>query len=905
MVEALIYHSRPLARDALFQHWYQWMILAISLISICVPLACYIFVFARYKWRQRRARPVVIKVETNDRIQGLLRDISNVPYRDELRPQDLIGRLNFALSLSTACLSTNDVSTVDLLALPLGASTASLDSPGRLTLAYCDHDVMLGVAEREQKQDNRLAKMMRQIHVCLSADRVFAGVVLPLSDRVTPQGWMTLAQHLRSLSLLVLYELHPPYTDLSGINLSLVDGLIIRNGTILSTGHRRDFFRGFELRDVLGRCLRQRTVRETFTTILHDPCLLPSPPTLRRAFKFARFHEVLLSVCGPDLTCISNCLSIMEPQSAFDWLKRPDVLDLHKAWNDAVISHSKIETKLKLSVLEDLLPGITATFVTTAATKAPPESDELEVPPPSWKQEFPTRASFFTTGENGQVLTDLACYDLREQITDVHANSVLKTQIHMRELDLLHELTIYEMQEIFDRLNPFLVNARVQEILEPAELSLVQDFIGGLKDGGIRVFRGLDSGFMLPENRFHMWSVSEETNGVRHIYVSLMAKDLTATLLHTFLLLHGTRRRRCFEIELVLSSSENLAQGLPPRLVNELRSSTYAELLNHLHQIRRSRDSKCFILKNVTQFVQYLLVDETTRASWKRTHGEGFLSESISVPELYRLRLDWMIKEGVPYIPDLDALVRMHMIVEYNIVRALRACNTAAIETLTKTLCDAFAISTGETSIEQDFVALMVFCVFRKYGVEETYIESSDRCPVYHFQTDQPGVFSELWVIGSQCEAYFDVTPGILGAMHYARYRSYLQDNPPPADAWNGKDVFTAYHKVENPTPEGTVPGDASIVNPFEAKNAIFFPRLQKFAFLSVFCLPAVCDVMLLVFLGRGVFQTAFMSGPEIAYSTLGLLTALLLCSGTIAWIGSSVWTHYDQSLVWTVHLHC
>ncbi|CCG84862.1 protein of unknown function [Taphrina deformans PYCC 5710] len=885
MVKALIYNSQPLPRDAQFRHGYQWTILGISLASLFLPLLYYVFVFVQFKWKQYRARPVKIKVVADDNLFKLLEHVTNTPYFESDASARLSEVSSYARCQAQEVVTLQDTSSVDLLGIPIDAMTTFTDTSSSVVLAYCAAPAETVTKQASRKRDRGIVKIMETIHSRFSTANCFQGVILPLSDGFTPRAWSTLFQHLKSLNLLVFVEIVPPYTDLAGINLSLCHGVIIRNATILENGSRRDFFRGFELRDVLARCAKQRSTRPTFTTVLHDPCELPSTPTLRRAYKFARFHEVILSVCS--LIAIQKDLPQPEPLSAFDWLKRLDVLDLHREWNEGVVDQ-RTTSNIDLTALEPVLPGITATFVTAETLPTASERLGVEMYAPEWTHSFPTRASYFTTGEAGQLLTTQACYDLREQITDVHVASVLRTQAHMRELDLLQEFTIYEKQEVFDRLNPFLQSPQTLEALDDNELMLITQLVEFLKDDRCRVFRGLDTGFTLPENRFHLWSVSEWKDEVLYLYISLMAKDLVATLLHTFLILHDVPRQRCFEIELVLASSENINQGLPPRVVSELRDSTYAELLTHLHQMRLSRDADCFILRNVEQFARHLLVEETTRTAWKKIHGADFLAEDITVEALYQYRLDWLARKGITQLPLLSALIRMHRIAEHNIVRALRNGDLAAIDLITKVLCESYSGGATEISIEQDLVGLMVFCIFRKYGVEETYIESSDRCPVYHFQTDQPGVFSELWVIGSQCEVYFDVTPGILGAMHYKRYRAYLAENPPPADAWNGQDVFTAYHKVDNPTPEGMLPGDAKVKNPFQAKDAIFFPRIQKFAFLSVFCLPAVCDVMLLVFLGRGVFQTAFMTGDEIAYSTLGLLTALLLCSGTIAWIGSS-----------------
>ena len=734
----------------------------------------------------------------------------------------------------------------------------------------------------------RLETMMGKIHDVFKERHPFEGVLLKLSKSIDPQAWSNLIIHLKSLHLRVMLEVHPDYEDLKGINLADVDGLVIRSATILPTGLRRDFFRGFELRDVLGRCTRQRNKRSNFVTILHDTCDKASTPTLRRGFKFARFHEALLYVCKPGMASVSQSLPYEEPYSAFDWLKRLDVLDLHRQWNEAIVMDSPDAAHIDLRALEKVFPGLDGALVRLPHERNLFDQTSVTCHPVNWQTAMPIRSSYFSVGMNGQLLSKNACFDLRDQITEDHVSAVVETQTHMRKLKLLHEESVYEKQEIHDRLTAFINHPLAQTSLSTIEIELVADLIASIEDTRIRVFRGLDSGFTLPESRFHIWSVFDNDEQGQSIYISQKASDIPATLLHTFLLSRAIPRRRCFEIELVLASSENLSQGLPPRLVSELKNATYAELLTYIQQISLCRDATCTILQNVTLFAQYLLVEETTKSAWKKIHGQKFLAEEVTPLQLYQTRIDWLSDHGHPEVPAVDSLVRMHQVVESTIVRALRRRDLATLDQITKVLCEVYSTPERIVDCEADLVGLMVFCAFRKYGVEETYLESSDRCPVYHFQKDQPGIFSELWVIGSQCEVYFDITPRELGAMHYTRYRSYLEANPPPDDCWNGKAVFTAYHKVENPTPEATMDGDPEVVNPFKAKSSVFFPRIQKFAFLSVFCLPAVCDVMLLVFLGRGVLQSAYMRSEEIIYGTLGLLTALLLSSGVIGWIGSS-----------------
>lgn len=62
---------------------------------------------------------------------------------------------------------------------------------------------------------------------------------------------------------------------------------------------------------------------------------------------------------------------------------------------------------------------------------------------------------------------------------------------------------------------------------------------------------------------------------------------------------------------------------------------------------------------------------------------------------------------------------------------------------------------------------------------------------------------------------------------------------------------------------------------------------LIGFRALSVFCLPAMLDIFLLTFVGRGLFMTAYMSDDNIIAACYALLVALLLSAGITGSVGS------------------
>jgi hypothetical protein len=158
-----------------------------------------------------------------------------------------------------------------------------------------------------------------------------------------------------------------------------------------------------------------------------------------------------------------------------------------------------------------------------------------------------------------------------------------------------------------------------------------------------------------------------------------------------------------------------------------------------------------------------------------------------------------------------------------------------------------------------------------------------------------------LWVLGSQCEIYFGIQPRALGEITYDKYHDFLISNPPPPESWDGKDVFTAYANTEariklegheamtgsgSPTDlPGQGPG-FKLDEPDSTKRLT--EAASTFGALSIFCFPAVIDVVLLSFLGRGFYLTAFMDYRVVTMAGYAILTALLMTGGITGWVGST-----------------
>jgi len=706
----------------------------------------------------------------------------------------------------------------------------------------------------------------------LQTSQNFAGLVLP-ADLLPKSPYNEFLRYLQSLNTPVLLQSSPPYTDIHGVNFNFVDGVIFENACIHSDGERRDFFQAMELRQGLGRAARQRETRKFFVGF-HDLWeSRPEPAIIRRAFKFAKFYNTCLQV-GPtkSLSNIEECVPVEMCLSGFDWLKRDDVLTLHKKW----VEQPPIDFQgtSDLEALANVIPGVTQAFELQKLI----EDDESyffpdlnEIPPTNYLKDAPQRKSLWATTSLNDVLCTLGCYDLGEEVLQEHFDAVVRTQEHLKDIDMLHPIDTHASIIAYRR---YLASAS-------HNVEIIKPLIDGLVDGTITVYHGLDTGFAVPDHEARIWSVSRQINSKITIYISQRAPDFNGTLFHTYLAAVGLPREHRFQFETDLAQAlDPYAPNLPPRVIAELRNNTYAELLSLIAQIQVS--PKSAFTELVQNMCHDLLVRDASRLNWREYHSRSLLKGDVSPWEVLDTRLTWYKRKGATEVPRIARLERLYGIVDGVILDALYDIDRQTIETITTVLKD---LMSQPMTMSGDLLLLMVFCAFRKYGFEDVYLEATDRCPLFHQQPDQAGVFAELWVLGSQCEVYFDITPRALGDIIYYKYRNYLKRNPPPVESWNGVDLFTAFMRVENPIAETMAEPPKGWRAKFKKKDTL--KGIKKYGYLSIFCIPAIVDVSMLTFLGRGLYLTAFMGDIETLMGTYALLIALLLCAGVTGWVGS------------------
>ena len=136
-----------------------------------------------------------------------------------------------------------------------------------------------------------------------------------------------------SLNLNVYAEtVGPTYTVPATAELS---GMIFVNGSILSNGQRRDYFDLLPMKKALDAATGQACLRE-FTIlmcdIVEDGAML-SNAVIRRSFTWCGYYGAIPWVGRRStLTDASKNFVVDSPDSAFAFLKRDRVVDIHAAW---------------------------------------------------------------------------------------------------------------------------------------------------------------------------------------------------------------------------------------------------------------------------------------------------------------------------------------------------------------------------------------------------------------------------------------------------------------------------------------------------------------------------------------------------------------------------------------------
>ncbi|RDI83168.1 hypothetical protein Vi05172_g6780 [Venturia inaequalis] len=723
------------------------------------------------------------------------------------------------------------------------------------------------------------------------------GLAIRLSHDTDAELVVELLQTLFDRSIEVIVMCNPDAKIWNLVDFDLIAGIIIENGCILANGHRRDFFRASRVRHLMGKCAEKRVDRPSFFVGFYDLWhIRPSAGVVRRSFKLAEFYGAAFEHAPLAEAYWESNQRRRLPLSlgAFDYLKRADTVELQKRWCEERLPNSfhkhtiGVASRLPLETVQAVVPGIHE-LLEPMSLPADLERIRTERPvsidSPAWVSLAPIRFDFSPTTSGVDDLSSLGCMPLRASVTSFQYGAVLTTLKELRDLKMLRMLEEVDLPKIRNKIQALRERSKNPELLSR--------LVKGLTSGEICIYKGLDSAFRVPDEAAHLWGLSSKSRTL-DIFVSQKAPSEIGVILHTYLAHYGVPRLDRYEEELNLEVvlDDGSSPDIPANIRLELAQSTTSELLSLLQQLRVA-DIQTPIFDAIRDLCSRSLIEDTSRDSWNGDCAKGFLDGSLAIEDVLQRRLEDFARRGAERLPDLDNLCLLYTTVDELVARALFSADRETLDCLLSSLATTYDLSVGKSchvDINADLFATIFFCVLRQAAFEDVYIEATDRCPFFLTQPDQAAVFSELWVLGSQCEIYFGLKPRALGRIIYDNYRAFLRLYP-PVDIWNGKQEFTAYSFTQI--------SELSLVEEADAAAVTKSSRLRRaqkaltetatsFGALSIFCVPAIVDVCLLTTTGRGFFTTAFMRSEDLTAANYALIASLLITAWITGWVGSS-----------------
>ncbi|KAK4448003.1 hypothetical protein QBC34DRAFT_354167 [Podospora aff. communis PSN243] len=905
-----VYCNRLIPSDERFGTPLQRLTFSLSIVCLAIPFALWAIPrclrWAK-EWREVRRRGRQRRANLGGKTDR------SIPAVVDLKPLASIKALHFLEQHSDTTAMRSDSAAY---AVPLPSFTDPESSYPPVLRSAQPQRTLLGIVEACDLSKPAIPVWTNFLFNLVQKDNLVSGIILrqdgllPDDERAALVG--DLVVRLQKVGVPVVLSCHHDNAALDQLDLGFLGGVIIENACILPDGGRRDYFRSAKLRHVMTRCAEQRQIRPGFFVGFHDRWdQRPSAAVVCRAVKLARHFEAVFEH-GPRVESCYSAQDMAQPISGFEFLRKSETCELQKVWLE---QKRKVQTGsgsaaddqvacLDVSGLRAFFPNIEEQLQPRTVHNPRRESCQT-LPPSKYLDLAPPRIDFWESSPDGEQLSPQGCVPLTVAANQTHFDAVLETQKKLGDLEMLHQLDETEVDRVIQHLRS----------LQPAstQFYLVRLLIDGLLQNRIHVHKGLATGFTVPDTEVEFWGVAAVPDTNQHeldIFLSRQCPNDTTTVLHVWLGHHGVSRVHRFEEELRLEIACGLSEihaSLPLSIRAAIDRATPAEALFLLEQLQVA--NPCHIFKRaMEEHCRFVLLDRVSLESWNDAHSRQFLAGSVDMRQLLARRLADLTLAGSSRLPAVEGLLELYAEMEEIFADSLLFGNSDRINRIHEfLLCvydplDAYH-SCAEVDTNADLFALLFFCLLRKAALEDVYLEATDRCPIFS-QPDQAAVFCELWVLGSQCELYFGMVPRALGQIVYEKHQAFLQKHPPPNtldDVTTG--IMTSYAKTE-PKPYTAKHGSSE-----DNKEATSLRQLLlKFSALSVFCLPAMLDIMLLTFVGRGLFMTAYMGDGNIIAACYGLLVALLLSAGitgNAGSVGNYYLSHYAYGNMIHFHAHC
>ena len=845
------------------------------------------------------------------------------------------------------------------------ASSSFWSSNSRRLIARLDVSSAAAAAPSDNKPDQVikcLDFLSEAVTICLKNARgddlqsPFSGIMLcGFRSHFQPTIINQLASWINRLGLELWLELSPPDylsdREATGIDASLLRGLVYRNATIQCDGDRQNYIQMEQLRRTMRGVAAQRAQpgpdMALWETIDDNRPL--DHAVITRTYNWSTYNSAQCWI-GHN-TALTDATTAMDkrqavasaPLGALRWLKDENNMRIHETWRvnqkTSTLSCGNDET---FALLEDFVPDLASKLhlfppQTVAEHEQPGSRDGKSRGPrlhpghsysfdnaSLWKSQNSVSQSMISgidklpmlaplsSAVSGDDFTGLGCFQLGQVATFADFAELRQGQRRLRDLELLQRLQNEDLTNIFAPISTMAqwLDAASEPILSNNTMQAIRDLIDllgnairaeGDSDEGpsvrLQVFSGLHTGFQ-GSARMQFWGLYDvDIAGAAVVYLSAKAeKNRPGVLLHTYLSSRQCTRTECFAAEVILAMATGELDEkwqLPHRLVADIKDSSNAEVLLLVQRLAEAESTedddsgpdlsvedikeeyRSLLLKPLRHCCEYQLLEVPSLTQQRELASVGYLSGEVSGSQLVTTRLAWLDSKGC-WTPDPAKAEALFTTIDarlYEVLMTGQSDLLASISTVLGKLLLPDEKQQSKVDAAVDILALAIFSAFRRYGLDEIYLEVLDRNVYPNHMAEQAGIFAEYYALGSRCDWFFDTTPIALGRILADRYRIYYRKHQPPR-----RDVEI----LELPTVYAAMQVDLD-VNDGREKLAYSY----RITFFGVFALPALIDISLLTTIGRGLYLTTFMTSSEKTLATTALMISLLI-SGTFgSWIGT------------------
>ena len=712
-----------------------------------------------------------------------------------------------------------------------------------------------------------------------------------------------LVHHLDSvLGFHVYLEVGPPTylssDDCLNVDMGLIKGIVFRNAIIWAhDGDRKNYFQMGESRRTM-RALAKVSYKGETTVMMWetlDDGIEMSYAVAKRSANWCRYN-CAISWIGSNQALVDadvaeeQTLMSGEPLGAMMWLKTNETMVAHDVWRtNEVCNESQSGTFEVLESLEFYIPNITerlkpelnsrdALATDTAIASAHTEPNPI---PFIWPADVAEpQSNPLTCSPSNIDYTRLGCFPLGLDVRAEAFDDLVEGQRRLRRLGLLNRIDSARLNDMSGALmdDAAARDDTADSIRELKQLLLQAQ---GGDDDRLKIYIGLHSGFRdgLVSQFWGLWDVDSNTGDI-DIYLNAKtastAADQLGVIMHTFLSSRNVSRdRRLVAESRQADSTQDLfvRWELPRRFVADIQQCTPSETLLFLRRLVRTNQlapSMATLRDAIVRCCRYQLIDVPTLQQYRALSSSTYLGGNISAEDLVRSRIIWHAENGLK-TPTPTNAISLFNDVDAHLSSLLIRQQGDFLSSLEAIL--ASILRRDHIDVAADLFALAIFCAFRRLALDEVYLEVLDRNPLPNPHPDQAACFSEMFALGSQCEAYLDMTSNVLGTILSKRYHEYYLQNQPPPRNDNSTELPTAYSSTQ-------VDLDGRPERPTVS-------AYYQVTFLGIFAAPALVDILLLTTIGRGLYLTTFMTSDEKSMATAALMTSLLLCGAISTWIGS------------------